>query len=128
MSGVLELAASVAGVAGFATLACQPGEGLLKLEELRRKLRDALATLEHAVACIIAVEVQLEAIKNHTTSFARSPPLDAALALCGRSVNKINHVIDMIDQTWSRSERLGKLKFTLKEKEMRDLLKRLEQE
>ena len=127
MSG-LEIAASMAGIAGFATLAVQIGQGLLKLEKLRKKLRDAPASREHAVACIAATETLLHTVQSYTAPHNSSPITQEILNLCNQSVQKINRIIDAVEVTWKRSDHLGKLKFTLKEKDMRDLRKELEQE
>ncbi|KAK3114467.1 hypothetical protein LTR53_007199 [Teratosphaeriaceae sp. CCFEE 6253] len=132
MAEALGLAASIAGVAGFTSLALQLGQGLLKLEQLHRKLRDAPEMLNHAILSIMAIEMQLQMLRSYTatsSSYSREKAmLDAPLELCGRSIRKMNGVIDDIERKWKRTERFGRLAAVMKDKEMRELLLQLDRE
>ncbi|KAK3068092.1 hypothetical protein LTR53_014608 [Teratosphaeriaceae sp. CCFEE 6253] len=132
MAEALGLAASIAGVAGFTSLALQLGQGLLKLEQLHRKLRDAPEMLNHAILSIMAIEMQLQMLRSYATtssSYSREKAmLDAPLELCARSIRKMNGIIDDIERKWKRTERFGRLAAVMKDKEMRELLQQLDRE
>ncbi|KAK5725232.1 hypothetical protein LTR17_013101 [Elasticomyces elasticus] len=132
MAEALALVASIAGVAGFASLAMQLGQGLIKLIELHRKLGDASDTLNHAILSIMTIETQLQMIQTYTMSSSSYTPeqalIDAPLELCYRSIRKVNGIIDNIERSWKKSERFGKLMVTMKDREMRELLQQLDRE
>ncbi|KAK5696214.1 hypothetical protein LTR97_008634 [Elasticomyces elasticus] len=132
MAEALALPAGIAGVAGFASLAIQLGQGLVKLKELHRKLRDAPDTLNHAILSIMTIETQLQMIQTYTMSSSsynsKQALIDSPLELCHRSIRKVNGVIDNIERKWKKSELFGKLTVTLKDREMRELLQQLDRE
>ncbi|KAK5719543.1 hypothetical protein LTR15_008067 [Elasticomyces elasticus] len=132
MAEALALVASIAGVAGFATLAMQLGQGLVKLKELHKRLGDAPETLNHAILSIMTIQTQLQMVQTCTTSSGhytlQRATVDAPLELCQRSIRKVNVIIDNIERGWKRSERFGKLMVTMKDREMRDLLQQLDRE
>ncbi|KAK3620828.1 hypothetical protein LTR56_023160 [Elasticomyces elasticus] len=125
-----EAFALAAGVAGFVSLTVQLGQGLLKLRELHKRLQDAPAILDHAILTIMAIDIQIQSLRARSTSScmtSESNMLDMAVELCHGKVRRINNVIDSIEAGWKRSERFGRLKVTMKEREMRELLQQLEQ-
>ncbi|KAK3636197.1 hypothetical protein LTR56_014360 [Elasticomyces elasticus] len=132
MAEALGFAASIAGVAGFTTLALQLGQGLIKLKELRKRMRDAPNTLNDAIQGIMAIEMLLQMVQNHTILSggysAEKAMVDAPLELCLRSVGKLNAIVDEIEQNWRRSDRYGKLVVARKDREMRDMWQQLERE
>ncbi|KAK4950604.1 hypothetical protein LTR10_010597 [Elasticomyces elasticus] len=132
MAEPLALAASIAGVAGFASLAIQLGQGLVKLKELHRRLGDAPDTLNHAILSIMTIETQLQMIQTYTMTSGRytqeQASIDLLLELCHRSIRKVNGVVDNIERKWKKSEFFGKLTVTMKDREMRDLLQQLDRE
>ncbi|KAK5679982.1 hypothetical protein LTS10_007930 [Elasticomyces elasticus] len=125
-----EAFALAAGVAGFVSLTVQLGQGLLKLRELHKRLQDAPATLDHAILTVMAIDIQIQSLRARSTSScmtSESNMLEMAVELCHGKVRRINNVIDSIEAGWKRSERFGRLKVTMKEREMRELLQQLEQ-
>ncbi|KAK3641630.1 hypothetical protein LTR56_011232 [Elasticomyces elasticus] len=132
MAEALGLAASIAGVAGFTTLALQLGQGLMKLKELRKKMRNAPNTLQDAIQGIMAIDTLLQMIQTYTMSpgcySVQNAMLDVPLELCLRSVRTLNAVIDEIEQSWRKSDRYGRLVVAMKDREMRDLWQSLNRE
>ncbi|KAK4892785.1 hypothetical protein LTR27_008699 [Elasticomyces elasticus] len=132
MAEALALVASITGVAGFATLAMQLGQGLVKLKELHKKLGDAPEPLNHAILSIMTIQTQLQMVQTSTMSSGHYTlervTVDAPFELCQRSIRKVNVIIDNIERGWKKSERFGKLMVTMKDREMRELLQQLARE